>query len=54
MIEVKKGYFKRKKNLLHGYALNGAIYAADAFFFKKSKTFLKRRRPQKKDSRSQK
>lgn len=40
MIEVKKGYFKRKKNLLHGYALNGAIYAADAFFFKKSKTFL--------------
>jgi CMP-N-acetylneuraminic acid synthetase len=40
MIEVKKGYFKKIKKGLSGYALNGAIYAAEVAHFKKSKTFL--------------
>ena len=40
MIETKKGYFKRIKKKSSGYALNGAIYAAETSYFKKTRSFF--------------
>ena len=40
LIETKKGYFKRIKKKSSGYALNGAIYAAETSYFKKTRSFF--------------
>ena len=40
MIEVKKGYFVKLKNKSSGYVLNGAIFAANTSYFKRSRTFF--------------
>jgi len=40
MIKIQKGYFEKRKKNPPGYFLNGAIYAAETSYFKRSKSFL--------------